>query len=96
VHHQAHLQAFRRKSSNPCAFQYFNIAKTNAFAPVSAFFTGDDLVRDGRALKSTGHTDLKTCPGLRKSVSFDVVPGRYIVQLTNAPETSVKMAAVMR
>ena len=55
-----------------------------------------DLVRDGRALKSTSHTDLKTCPGLRKSVSFDVVPGRYIVQLTNAPEKSVKMATVMR
>lgn len=55
-----------------------------------------DLVRDGRILKSTGHIDLKTCPGLRKSVAFDVVPGRYIVQLTGAPEKSVKMATVVR
>jgi hypothetical protein len=55
-----------------------------------------DLMRDGRTLKSTGHTDLLTCQGLRKSVSFDVVAGCSIVQLTNAPEKSVKMAAVMR
>ena len=55
-----------------------------------------DLVRDGRVLKSTGHTDLKTCTGFRKSVSFDVVPGRYIVQLTGAPARTVKMATVLR
>ncbi|MFZ4747420.1 MAG: hypothetical protein ACOYLK_11075 [Sphingomonas sp.] len=55
-----------------------------------------DPVRNGHTLKSNSHTDLKTCPGRRKSVSFDVVAGRYIVQLTNAPEKSVKMAAVMR
>lgn len=55
-----------------------------------------DLVRDGRILRSTGHNDFKTCPGLRKSVNFDVVPGRYIVQLTNAREKSVKMATVLR
>lgn len=55
-----------------------------------------DLVRDGRTLKSSAHTDFKTCPGLRKSVSFDVVPGRYIVQLTNAAGKSVKMATLLR
>lgn len=55
-----------------------------------------DLVRDGRVLKSTGHTDLKTCTGFRKSVSFDVVPGRYIIQLTDAPARTVKMATMLR
>ncbi|MES2291643.1 MAG: hypothetical protein V4530_18095 [Pseudomonadota bacterium] len=54
-----------------------------------------NLVRDGATLKSTGHNDLKTCAGFRKSVSFDVTPGRYIVQLTNAPERTVKMATVL-
>ncbi len=55
-----------------------------------------DLVRDGRVLKSTGHVDLKACPGLRKSVSFAVVPGRYIVQLSDGRDKSVKMATLMR
>lgn len=55
-----------------------------------------DLVRDGRMLKSTGHTDLQSCTGLRKLVTFDVVPGRYIVQLTDAPGRAVKIATVLR
>ena len=55
-----------------------------------------DLVRDGKALRSSGHSDFKKCPGFRKSVSFDVVPGRYIVQMTGAPTRSVKMATVLR
>ena len=58
--------------------------------------TNVDLVRDGRTLRSVSHVDLKTCPGVRKSVTFDVVPGRYIVQLTNAPARSVQMATVLR
>jgi hypothetical protein len=37
-----------------------------------------DPVRNGHTLKSTSHTDLKTCPGRRKSVSFDVLPGRSL------------------
>ena len=51
-----------------------------------------DLVRDGRALRSISHADFKACPNLRKSVSFDVVPGRYIMQLTDAPARSVTIS----
>ncbi len=54
-----------------------------------------DLVRDGRVLKSSGHSDLKACPGLRKAVSFAVVPGRYVVQLSDARDKSVRMATVL-
>ena len=55
-----------------------------------------DLVRNGRILKSTSFSMPKDCPGIRKSVTYNVVPGRYIVQLTNAPARSVKMATVLR
>ena len=55
-----------------------------------------DLVRDGRALRSTAHSDPRNCAGVRKVVVFDVKPGRYIVQLSNAPERAVRMAAVLR
>ncbi len=55
-----------------------------------------DLVRDGRVLKSTSFAMPKDCAGIRKSVTYDVVPGRYIVQLTDAPARSVKMATVLR
>ena len=55
-----------------------------------------DLVRDGRVLKSTSFAVPKDCGGIRKSVTYDVTPGRYIVQLTDAPARSVKMATVLR
>lgn len=73
-----------------------DVAKPGKLDVVLSNATYVDLVRDGRTLKATKTTDLKTCPGLRKSVSFDVVPGRYIVQFTNAADKSVKMATVLR
>ena len=55
-----------------------------------------DLVRDGRVLKSASFAMPKDCEGIRKSVTYDVVPGRYIVQLTDAPARSVKIATMLR
>ena len=54
-----------------------------------------DLVRDGVILTSVDHTMLAACPGLHKSVTFDVVPGRYLVQLTDAPDRSVVFEATL-
>jgi hypothetical protein len=37
-----------------------------------------DPVRNGHTLKSNSHTDLKTCSGRRKSVSFEIVADRSL------------------
>ncbi|MBA3896113.1 MAG: hypothetical protein H0X36_03030 [Sphingomonadaceae bacterium] len=50
-----------------------------------------DLIRDGKALKSAGHERLADCTGIHKTVTFDVTPGRYIIQLIGAPERTVEM-----
>ena len=55
-----------------------------------------DLIRDGKALKSISFGQPKDCAGVHKSVTFEVVPGRYIVQLTNATQPEVRMATVLR
>ena len=55
-----------------------------------------DLVRDGKPLRSTAHRMTTGCKGMRKAVSFAVVPGRYVVQLTGAPQASVVMGTVLR
>ena len=55
-----------------------------------------DLIRDGKALKSVSFGQPKNCPNVHKSVTFDVVPGRYILQFTDAPDKAVRMAAVLR
>jgi hypothetical protein len=86
----------RPKPGSTAGLAALDVAKAGKLDVILSNATYVDLVRDGRTLKSTGHTDLKTCPGLRKSVAFDVVTGRYIVQLTGAPGKSVKMATVLR
>lgn len=87
--------ARKAKAGTSAGLAALDVAKAGKLDVILSNATFVDLVRDGKILKSTGHADLKTCTGLRKSVSFDVIPGRYIVQLTDAPERTVKMATVL-
>ena len=84
------------RPSSSAGLAAIDVGKPGKLDVILSNATYVDLVRDGKTLRSTGHSDFKKCPGLRKSVSFDVVPGRYIVQLTGAPSRSVKMATVLR
>lgn len=43
-----------------------------------------DVVRAGKALRSTAHGHGPTCTGIRKIVDFNLTTGRYILQLTGA------------
>jgi hypothetical protein len=52
-----------------------------------------DLVSDGKIAASSGHRNGNACTGIRKIVTFDVKPGRYVVQLSDAPGTSIVMQA---
>ncbi len=54
-----------------------------------------DLIRDGRALPSSRHGHGK-CPGVAKTVTFDVKPGRYLVQIADAQVRSVRVGFVQR
>lgn len=55
-----------------------------------------DLVRDGTVLKSVAHGHGPACSGIRKMVEFDVMPGRYQLQIVNAPSASIHAMAVLR
>lgn len=49
-----------------------------------------DLIRDGKTIASTSHRE--GCGGVRKTVNFAVTPGRYLIQLADAPEARVRMS----
>lgn len=55
-----------------------------------------DLVREGVKVKSVVHGHGPECSGIRKMVEFDVKPGRYLLQIVNAPAVSIRAMAVMR
>lgn len=83
------------KPASSAGLAALDVAKAGKLDVILSNATYVDLVRDGAILKSTGHADLKTCSGFRKLVTFDVTPGRYVVQLVDAPERTVKMATIL-
>jgi len=50
-----------------------------------------DLMRDGKSLTSIGHMEGAPCSGIRKIVDFDLQPGTYIVQLSGAKTSQMRI-----
>ena len=48
-----------------------------------------DLVQKGARLKPAEHAHGPACSGIAKIVAFDLQPGRYWLQLSNAQEASI-------
>ncbi|RWA72407.1 MAG: hypothetical protein EOQ69_08365 [Mesorhizobium sp.] len=53
-----------------------------------------DVVQDGHAVKSTGFSGVKTCPGIRKSVRFKLSAGPATVQFSGAKKADLKVAVL--
>ncbi|MBB5685628.1 homogentisate 1,2-dioxygenase [Sphingobium boeckii] len=53
-----------------------------------------DLVKDGKALTSTTHSHGPACSTIRKIVDFDLVPGRYVLQLSGAKAAAMPVMVV--
>lgn len=51
-----------------------------------------DLVQGGATLSSADHSGAKNCPGLRKSVRFNVDAAPVVLQISGAPAESIKVA----
>jgi hypothetical protein len=52
-----------------------------------------DVFENGTRLKSTAFTGQKDCPGVRKSVRFDLTPGAPVtIQISNSAKDSIKVA----
>jgi hypothetical protein len=54
-----------------------------------------DVVKDGAIVKSVTHGHGPKCSGIRKIVDFDLTPGRYIVQIVNAPKDRIGVMALL-
>ena len=53
-----------------------------------------DVVKDGRALTSIAHSHGPGCSGIRKTVDFDLAPGRYVLQVAGSPEPAAAIMVV--
>jgi len=53
-----------------------------------------DVVQEGHAMKSSGFSGVKTCPGIRKSVRFKLAAGPAAIQLSGSKGQSIKVAVL--
>ncbi|TPM38254.1 hypothetical protein [Mesorhizobium sp. B2-3-4] len=53
-----------------------------------------DVIQDGKAVKSSGYSGVKTCPGIRKSVRFKLAAGPATVQFSGAKKETLKVAVL--
>ena len=51
-----------------------------------------DVVQSGASLKSAGHSGAKNCPGLRKSVRFNLGAAPVVLQMSGVPAETIKVA----
>jgi hypothetical protein len=51
-----------------------------------------DVVQNGASVKSSDFSGQKNCPGVRKSVRFDLAAGPATVQISNAATASIQVA----
>ena len=50
-----------------------------------------DLLKDGAAQVSTAHAPGPACSGVRKTVQFAMVPGRYVIQLSGNADPVIQV-----
>lgn len=51
-----------------------------------------DVVQEGKALESTGHTGSPRCEDLRKSVRFEIASGPFAIQVTGVRKDTIRIA----
>ena len=50
-----------------------------------------DIVQDGRYVKPSAFSGATDCPGVRKSIRFDLAPGPFLIQISGTTAPSLAM-----
>jgi hypothetical protein len=71
---------------------YVRFGKASAAHPYKVTLSDEawiDVVQNGQFLKSVAHTGALGCPHVRKSVTFEIGPAPFTVQMSNAPGDAI-------
>lgn len=55
-----------------------------------------DVIRDGQALRSVAHQEGAPCGAIHKTVDFQLDPGHYTIQLSNAPAATATVEIIAK
>lgn len=101
LHRFESLRYWAAPAQRPDSFKYGGMVPVVAQKPGRLLVALDqgawtDLVQGGRIVKSAAHRHGPACSGIGKIVEYDVMPGRYLLQIVNAPQASIRAMAVLR
>ena len=101
LHRFESLRYWAAPARRPHSFKYGGMVPVVAKKPGRLLVALDrgawvDLVRDGKHVASAAHRHGPVCSGIRKIVEYDVTPVRYLLQIVNAPEATIRAMAVLR
>ncbi len=69
------------------------LAKPGAYDVTVSAEAWIDVVQNGASVKSSDFSGQKACPGVRKSVRFDLSAGAATLQISNAQDAAIMLAA---
>ena len=55
-----------------------------------------DVIRDGQTLRSVAHQEGPACGAIHKMVDFQLDPGHYTIQLSNAPAATATVEIITK
>lgn len=62
----------------------FHVERGGAYVVGQGGFAWVDVVRDGKALSTVAFGHGPACTGIRKVVTFDLVPGDYVLEVSGS------------
>ncbi|MFZ5726766.1 MAG: hypothetical protein ACOY4C_10145 [Pseudomonadota bacterium] len=101
LHRFESLRYWAAPAQRPNSFKYGGMVPVAVKKPGRLLVALDqgawiDLVQDGRPVKPAAHRHGPACSGITKIVEYRVAPGRYLLQIVNAPEPTIRAMAVLR
>jgi hypothetical protein len=69
-----------------------NVEKAGSYEITLSDEARIDAVQGGALVKSSDFSGQKDCPGVRKSVRFDLNSGPLTIQLSNGPGAAINLA----
>lgn len=101
LHRFESLRYWAAPAQRPNSFKYGGMVPVDVRKPGRLLVALDrgawiDLVQAGQRVKAAARRHGPVCSGIGKIVEFDVTPGRYLLQIVNAPEPTIRAMAVLR
>jgi len=73
-----------------------NVATAGTYVVAADAGAWLDVLSDGKPVASSAHGRGPSCSTIHKQVEFNLAPGRYVLQISGAPDASIGILFVRK